>query len=390
MTTDIQSYADLYTAAELDSAKKARTFAQDVLEPLRSEIDKGGLCRDLMKDLGKAGLLGTTIGTEFGGFGLGLVHNALISEEIGSVAPSLGAMRGVSDVFVGVPLTRYATQEQKESWLRPMVTGSASYSLGITEPSAGSDAAGISTVAKKDGQSYVANGVKHYISGAAENDAALMYLVTNPDASPSAKLSAFFVPLDLQGLTITPIPTTGLRGFSHARIELDNVHIPVENLIGEEGQGMEIMMNGLGPERIDIAARALACARRALDESVTHALTRTQFGQPISRNQGVSHQIANMRTWLDAARLLLVRAARLEDAGKGSEQATAIAKLYATERGFAICDRAMQILAARGYSTGSPVDLVFRDIRALRFGGGTDEIMRHVIQREEFVSERSR
>jgi alkylation response protein AidB-like acyl-CoA dehydrogenase len=382
----MSKYDDLYSPDELDWNQRARRFATGRLEPLSADIDQGGLCRDLMRELGAEGLLGTMLPVQYGGAGLTLAHNSLISEEISAVAPSLGAMRGVSDIFVGIPLAKYATEEQRRAWLPPMADGSASYSLGITEPAAGSDAAGIQTVARRDGGAYVLNGVKHYISGAAENDAALLYAATAPDAAPHHRFSAFLVPLYTPGITITPIQTTGLRGFSHARVEFEDAVVPTERMVGAEGQGFEILMYGLAPERVDIAARALGCARRSLEEATGHALTRRQFGQEISRFQGVSHLVADMRTWTEAARLLVLRASRLHDAGRPCEQQAAMAKLVATERGFAVCDGAMQIMGARGYTIGHAVDLMFRDIRALRFGGGTDQIMRHVIQREEFVA----
>lgn len=379
-----QRYEDLYTADELRWRDRAREFATDRLEPIRAEIDEGGRCRELMRELGAAGLLGTTIPSALGGRELSQVHNALISEELSAVAPSLAAMRGVSDVFVGIPLKWFATAEQQQRWLRPMTDGSASYSLGITEPSAGSDAAGIETRAREQGDVYVIDGGKHYISGSMENDAILTYACTDPDAPPRQRFSAFMIPTTANGVSIAPIPTTGLRGFSHARVVFEDVVIPDDHMIGERGQGLDVLLAGLPPERIDIASRAVGCATRAYRESVEHARSRVQFGQTISRFQAVSHLIADMATWLEAARLMVTRSARLFDEGRNVDRESAICKLFATERAFRICDDAMQILAARGYTIGSPVDLMFRDVRALRFGGGTDEIMRHVIQREVF------
>jgi butyryl-CoA dehydrogenase len=386
VTEPLDGYEDLYSASELEWNAHARRFAVERLEPLRADIDRGGRCRDLMRELGARGLLGTMLPPEYGGQGLDLAHNAVISEELSAVAPSLAAMRGVSDVFVGVPLQRYATAEQKSAWLPPMADGAACYSLAITEPAAGSDAAGIRTRARRTGNAYRVSGLKHYISGAAENDAMLLYAVTDPDAGVRERFSAFLVPLPTPGVEVRPIETTGLRGFSHARVELDGAVIAAERRVGVEGQGYEVMMQGLPPERVDIAARALGCARRALLEATVHARVREQFGRPISRFQGVSHRVADMATWVEAARLLVARAARLHDAGRAVERESAIAKLVATERGFAVCDGAMQVLGAVGYTTGSAVDLMFRDVRALRFGGGTDEIMRHVIQRAQFSS----
>jgi alkylation response protein AidB-like acyl-CoA dehydrogenase len=369
-------------------AARAHEFARGTLEPLRQKIDEGGRCRELIRELGAARLLGTLIPREYGGEGLDSGHNALVSAELSAASPSLAAMRAVSVVFTALPLLAYADAEQKRSWLPPMVDGTASYSLAITEPGAGSDAGSMSVTARPDGSTYVIDGVKHYISGSAENDAVLAYVVTNPDARARDRYSAFLVPLNSDGIQIEPIPTTGLRGFSHARIEFNGVRVDRDRLVGEPGQGFEIMMYGLQPERVDIAARALGCAERALDEAVEFAAERVQFGRAIREFQAVSHSIADMRATVEAVRLLVHRAARLVDAGEAANQMTAIAKLMACERGFAVCDQAMQLLGARGYTSGSAVDVMFRDIRALRYGGGTDEIMRHVIQREEFAGRR--
>lgn len=383
-------HPDLYSNSERMWATRAHEFARSRLEPLRQQIDEGGRCRELVRELGSSRLLGTLIPTEYGGEGLDNVHNSLVSAALSAVSPSVAAMRAVSVVFTALPLLAYADQEQKRAWLPPMVDGTASYSLAITEPGAGSDAGSMSVTARPDGSTYVIDGVKHYISGSAENDAALAYVVTNPEARSRDRFSAFLVPLRSEGVRIEPIPTTGLRGFSHARVEFDGVRVERNRLVGEPGQGFEIMMYGLQPERVDIAARALGCAERALDEAAGFAADRVQFGRPIREFQAVSHTIADMRATVEAIRLLVHRAARLVDAGAPANQMTAIAKLTACERGFTLCDQAMQVLGARGYTAGSVVDVMFRDIRALRYGGGTDEIMRHVIQREEFAARRDR
>lgn len=380
------NYDDLYNESELAWNKRARTYAREVIDPQRAKIDEGGMCRELIRELGKQKLLGTVIPKEYGGEGLDCVHNSVISSELAMCSPSLAAMRAVGVIFAAIPIIRYGTKEQKEAFLRPMVDGTQSYSLAITEPGAGSDAASMSLRAKADGDGFVIDGVKHYISGSFENDAALVYAATDPDAAPRHKFSAFLVPLKkTKGIKIEPIPTTGLRGFSHSRIDFEHAKIDKSCLIGEVGQGFEVMLYGLEPERVDIASRGFGCASRALEEAVKYAAERVQFGKPIRSFQGVSHKIADMRAMVEAMRLLVHRAARLTDKGVNAEQATSIAKLVACERGFAICDDAMQILGARGYTAGSAVDVMFRDIRALRFGGGTDEIMRHVIQREEFA-----
>jgi butyryl-CoA dehydrogenase len=212
--------------------------------------------------------------------------------------------------------------------------------------------------------------------------------VTSPGAPIEDRLSAFLVPTDLDGVDASVgIETMGMRGLSHAQVRFTDVQLTSEHLLGEVGQGYEIVNYGLAPERIDIASRALGCANRAYLEALRYAGERHQFGRPIRKFQAVSQRLADMCTTVTAARLLVLHAARLFDAGAECHREAAMAKLFAANEGFKVCDDAMQILGALGYTKEIyPVELLFRDIRVLRLGGGTDEIMRHIIQREEYLA----
>ncbi len=344
----------------------------------------------LMPELGRRGLIGTMVPVEYGGEGLSLLHNCVIQERIASVAPSLAALRAVTGVFVTAPLLEYGSEEQKRTWLPRFSSGESTTALGLTEPNAGSDAGSIETIAVREADgSYRLRGEKHFISGAAEADVILVYCVTNPEAGIAERLSAFLVPTAAEGVHASEeIDTLGVHGLSHCRVKFDGVTLTEADRVGADGQGNEVMMFGLVPERVDIASRAVGCARAAFAEAVKYARERHQFKQPIRKFQAVSHKIADMRTDLEAAHLLTLEAARMFDSGVDAQASSAMAKLYAANKGFEICDNALQILGARGYSREMcrVVEQMFRDIRVLRLGGGTDEIMRHVIQREVFFA----
>lgn len=378
----------MLTENELKWQALAQEFADSVLERDRAGLEQPGAARRLMPELGAAGLIGTLLPAEYGGAGLSLVHNTVIQEVLSGSAPSLAAMRAVSAVFVPVPLMQFGTDAQKARWLPGIAAGESTSAIAFTEPDAGSDLGGMTTTATPATSGYTLNGHKWYISGSTEADFILVYAVTAPDAPIESRLSAFLVPTSLPGVdAATGIETMGMRGLSHAQVRFRDVHLSRDDLLGEIGQGYEIVNYGLAPERIDIAARAVGCAHRAYREALRYAGQRRQFGRPIRKFQAVSHRLADMCTTVSASRLLVLQAARQFDAGEPCQREAAMAKLHAANEGFKVCDDAMQILGALGYTKEIyPVELLFRDIRVLRMGGGTDEIMRHIIQREEYLA----
>lgn len=383
------------TPEERTLRAEARAFAWEHLEALRNEVDAKMSCAHLMPLLGEQGYIGTLVAQEHGGAGLGLGASVMVAQELGAVMPSLAALRAICGNFVSKPIEEFGTPEQQERFLRPVMTGELTTALAISEPSAGSDVGGIQTTADRDGDGWVLNGYKHHISGGAEAGFLLLYAATSPEASLGERLTAFLVPTDLPGVDTSELETTmGLRGLSHARVSLDNVRLDDSCRLGAVGEGIRIMFFGLAAERIDIASRALGCATRAFEEARAYAHERQQFGKPLRALQAVSHKISDMRTTIDAGRLLVLRAARLYDtvlAESGPEEASercneesSIAKLFCAENSFRVCDMAMQILGGLGYEQGTAVEMMFRDSRVFRFGGGTDEIQRHIIQRDEY------
>lgn len=373
-----------------DGLRQVADAAKEFAEQLRAsstELDGELVAKRLMPALGAAGLVGTTVPKAFGGQGLGCRHNVVIQEELAAVAPSLAVLRAVSAIFVAQPLQHFGSDQQTQRWLPGIGDGTITASLAVTEPEAGSDALSMTTRAETVGDGYELTGTKHFICSPAEAAFILVYAVTDPDAPKSRRLSAFLVPTDAPGVRLSSkIDTLGVRGVNHAAVHFDRVPLdPDEHRLGNEGQGVEILQYGLIPERIDIAARAVGCARGALREATDHANTREQFGRPLHKFQAVSHRIANMATKVHAASLLTMNAAAQFDQGIHCARDAAMAKLFAAEEGFSVCDDALQILASKGYAVGqSPVEMLLRDIRVLRMAGGTDDIMRHIIQADIF------
>ena len=385
----------LETHEERELRGWVRDFAWREFEHLRDDVDAKFRCKHLMPLLGEKGLIGTLVKKEHGGEGLGLGASVVIAQELGGVIPSLAAFRAVNGNFVSKPIEEFGTAEQIDRFVRPVMTGELTTALAISEPGAGSDVGGIVTRAQRDGDSWVINGFKQHISGASESDFILLYAVTDPEGSMSNRLTAFIVPTGTPGVDASePEATMGVKGLSHARVRLEDVRVDDSLRLGEVGEGLRIMFFGLAAERIDIAARALGCATRAFEEARAYAAERHQFGKPLRANQAVSHKIAQMRTTIDAGRLLTLRAARLYDevlATRGPEEASeacneesSIAKLFCGEQSFWVCDQAMQVFGGLGYEQGTAVEAMFRDSRVFRFGGGTDEIQRHIIQRDEY------
>jgi alkylation response protein AidB-like acyl-CoA dehydrogenase len=374
---------------------RVRAFAYEKLEPLREEVDAKLRCNHLMPLLADQKLIGTLVPVEHGGEGLGLGSSVVIAQELGGVIPSLAAMRAVCGNFVAKPLVEFGTGEQIDRFVRPMMRGEFTSCLSISEPQAGSDVGQIATRAVRDGGSWIINGEKQHISGGSESEFTLLYAVTDPEASMSERLTAFLVPTNTRGVNADqPEDTMGIKGMSHARISLRDVRIDDSLRLGEVGEGLRIMFFGLAAERVDIAARALGCAMRSFEEARAYADARNQFGKPIRAHQGVSHKIAQMRVTIDAGRLLVLRAARLYDqvlAERGPEEASeacneesSIAKYFCGNQCFQVCDTAMQVFGGLGYERGTAVESMFRDSRVFRFGGGTDEINLHIIQRDEY------
>lgn len=376
----------MYTEEEERFRLQLREFLERELRPLVEQIEDEELSpKGFIHKLGAGGYMGSMYPQEVGGTGRGLVYDAIVSEEVAYISPVTDTSRSVTSVMAAAPIYRFGTKEQKEKYLRPLISGQAVGAIAISEPGTGSDAAGMQTGAERRGDFYIINGQKHWITNGGIADYITLFAITDPDVHAHQGMSAFVIETNTPGFSVLRNPPVmGLRGVPHSHIVFTNMAVPASNLLGKENDGWHVLTDELASERINISSRVLGAARRCYEEAVKHSATREQFGRKIRAFEGISFKIAEMKCDLDAARLLILRAARMYDQGMNVEKEAAIAKLFTTERGFQIADKALQIHGGTGYRKGSPVEQFFRDIRAYRLGGGTDEIMKFLIQREEY------
>lgn len=363
-----------------------RTFLKTELVPLVAKIeDEEVTPKEFIGRLGKAGYMGSIFPKSVGGTGMGLVYDTIVSDEIAYISPVTDTSRSVNSVMAAAPVYRFGTKKQQDKYLRPLISGQATASIAISEPRGGSDAAGMETRAERQGKDYIINGEKTWITNAGIADYIVLFAITDPKVHPHEGMSAFIVETNTPGFSIVRNPPVmGLRGVPHSHIKFENMVVPATNLLDKVNNGWHVLTDELASERINIASRVYGAARRCYDEALKHSATREQFSRKLRAFEGISFSIADMKCELDAAGLLILRAARMYDQGIRVEKEAAIAKLFATEHGFQIADRALQIHGGYGYMKGTPVEQFFRDIRAYRLGGGTDEIMKFLIQREEY------
>jgi len=376
----------MYSEDEQEFRAQVHDFCKQELEPVVTQIENEEVSPvDFIRKLGEKDYMGSLYPKELGGTGKGIIYDSIVSEEVAYFSPVTDTCRSVTSIMSSAPIYRFGTAEQKEKYLRPLIKGKTTGAIAISEPTGGSDAARMKTSAERKGDDYIINGQKHWITNAGIADFITLFAITDPDVHPHEGMSAFIVETTMPGFRVLYNPEVmGLRGVPHSRIEFENLVLPAWNRLGEENQGWHILTDELASERINIASRVLGAARRCYEEALKHSATREQFGRKIRAFEGISFQIAEMKCDLDASRMLILRAARMYDEGHRVEKEAAIAKLFATQKGFQIADKALQIHGARGYWKETPVEQFFRDIRAYRLGGGTDEIMKFLIQREEY------
>jgi alkylation response protein AidB-like acyl-CoA dehydrogenase len=376
----------LYTKEENEFRMNLSHFLNKELAPMAEKIEKSDeIPFDFFRKLGANEYMGVLHPKEFGGSEKGLLYNHIVSDEICYYSAATDITRAASTVYFGVPVNHWGTLGQKKKYLPPIIKGLEFGALAITEPTGGSDAAGMHMNVVEKGGVYVLNGEKIWITNSSFASFICVFAITNPKVNPHLGISAFIVEKGTPGFkVIKNLKSMGVFGSSHSYIQFENCKVPRANLLGKENEGWNVLMDELQSERIDIASRGLGCARRAFEEAVKYSATREQFGRKISHFEGISFKIADMKVALDAARLLIVRAARLYDQGLSIEKEAAIAKLFSSEASFRIADQALQIHGAFGYSKDSIVERLFRDTRVYGFGGGTSEIMRFLIQREVY------
>jgi butyryl-CoA dehydrogenase len=358
---------------------RVRAFARDRVAPQAAGIDATGVFpHALVKEAAALGLMGVTIPAEHGGLGRDYLSYALAVEAIALSGAVLAVILTVNNSLVAEPLLQFGTDEQRDLWLKKLATGRAIGAFALSEANAGSDAASQKSIARFDGQGYVISGRKVWVANAEAADVALVFAATDP-AARGRGISAFLVPMDAPGLTKTPSDSLGVRGLGCMDVELDDVRVDAGALIGEPGQGFRIAMRALEGGRVAIAAQALGIGQAALDEALAYARTREAFGQPIGNFQAVQFQLADLATDLEAARMLMWKAADARERQPRASVEAAMAKLQASEAAHRAADRAMQILASAGYRRGSTVERLFRDVRAAEIYQGTSEVQRMII-----------
>ncbi|MEM0467313.1 MAG: acyl-CoA dehydrogenase [Candidatus Thermoplasmatota archaeon] len=360
--------------------KTIREFCLKELKPLASKIDKEEhFPKQLYEKMGKLGLMGMTVPKKYGGAGIDKISYMIALEEISRVCGSTGIIVEAHNSLGVGHIYEKGTEEQRKKYLPKLVTGKALAAWALTEPNAGSDAASLQTTAVLEGDEWVLNGTKQFITSG--DKAAVITVMAKTDRSKGAKgISAFIVEQGTPGLKIGVLEDKlGLRGSSTAELILENCRIPKENLLGEKDMGFIGAMNILDRGRTAIGAMALGIAQAAFDDSLEYAKQRMQFGKPIGSNQAIQWMIADMATQLDAARLLVYRAAFLEEKGLPFSIEASMAKLFASEVGMKITKDAIQIHGGYGYMRDLPLERFYRDIKLTCIGEGTSEVQRMII-----------
>lgn len=361
----------------------AKRFAEEQLLPGAAARDKSAAFpRELLSQMGALGLLGMLVPEKYDGAGADHVSLALALEEIAAGDGAISTIMSVQNSLVATCILKFGTEEQKQTFLKPLASGKIIGGFALTEPQAGSDAAAITTRAKRDGEHYILDGKKQFITSGKEGDFIIVFAVTDPAAGKKG-MSAFIVPVKTPGYNVMRIEDKiGQHCSDTAALSFDSMRIPAANLLGKEGDGYKIALSNLEGGRIGIAAQSLGMARAALKVAYDYAKERQSFGKPIAEHQAVGFRLAEMATQLEAARQLVHHAARLRDAGKPCLKEACMAKLFASEAGERIVRDAIQVMGGYGYVEDFPLERIYRDIRVCTLYEGTSDIQKLIIGRE--------
>jgi len=362
--------------------RTVRDFAEREIAPVADELERRGeFPHEIIRKAAGLGLLGVPYPEEVGGTGLDSLAYAITIEELSRASGSVGIIVSAHTSLGCNPLYLAGTPEQKDRYLRPLASGEQLGAYGLTEPGAGSDSRGTRTRARRDGEEWVLNGSKRFITNAGVAGVYIVTALTDREAE-SGKISAFIVPADAPGFSIGRMEEKmGLHASNTGELLFDDCRIAVENLLGEEGEGDKLFLKTLDGGRIGIGAMALGLAQAAFEAASAYARERKQFDRPIASFQGVAFKIADMATRIDAARLLVYRAAWLKDAGRSYTTEAAMAKLFASEMARDVTNDAIQVHGGYGYITEYRVERYLRDAKLTEIGEGTSEIQRLVIAR---------
>lgn len=361
----------------------ARDFARREIAPHAQAWEKAGWIDDtLVAQMGELGLLGMVVPEEWGGSYIDYVAYALAVEEISAGDGATGALMSIHNSVGCGPVLNYGSQAQKDEWLTELASGRAIGCFALTEPQAGSEAHNLRTRAELVDGHWVLNGSKQFCSNAKRSKLAIVFAVTDPELGKKG-LSAFLVPTDTPGFAVERSEhKIGIRASDTCGVSLSDCRIPEANLLGERGKGLAIALSNLEGGRIGIGAQALGIARAAFEAALLYARERVQFGKPIAEHQSIANMLADMQTQLNAARLLILHAARLKSAGLPCLSEASQAKLFASEMAEKVCSQAVQIHGGYGYLEDYPVERYYRDARITQIYEGSSEIQRLLIARE--------
>ncbi|AKJ69311.1 acyl-CoA dehydrogenase domain-containing protein [Pandoraea thiooxydans] len=359
-----------------------RTFVRETIAPQAAAWDREGTFpKDVHRQLAELGAYGVAVPEAYGGAGLDYLALALILEEIAAGDGGTSTVISVNNCPVCSMLMSFASEAQKQQWLVPLARGEKLGAFCLTEPHVGSDAAALRTTATRDGEHYVLNGVKQFITSGKHGDVAIVMAVTDKSAGKRG-ISAFLVPTDTPGYIVARLEEKlGQHSSDTAQILLENCRIPVANRLGEEGEGYRMALSGLEGGRIGIASQAIGMARAALEAALAYAKERESFGQPLFQHQAVQFRLADMATQIEVARQMVWHAAALKDAGLPCLKEAAMAKLFASEMAERVCSDAIQVHGGYGYVSDFPVERIYRDVRVCQIYEGTSDIQKILIAR---------
>jgi|TARA_R100000935_G_scaffold51602_1_gene78234 acyl-CoA dehydrogenase len=361
-----------------------RRFVTERLRPLEAQVSEtDAMPDDVVAEMKELGLFGLSIPAEYGGLDLSMEEECLVAVELGRTSPAFRSAFGTNVGIGSQGLVMFGTDEQKAKYLPGIASGDIITSFALTEPEAGSDSASVQTRATKDGDVYVLNGSKRYITNANKAHLFTVMARTDPNKPGGGGVSAFLVPRDLPGLSVgKPEKKMGQQGAHICDVTFDNVRVPVENRLGAEGEGFKVAMQVLDRGRLHISAVCVGVAERLITDCVAYASERKQFGQAISQFQLVQGMIADCKTEALAAKALTMETARKRDAGQGVTMEAAAAKYFASEMVGRVADKAVQIFGGAGYVADYGIERFYRDVRIFRIYEGTSQIQQVVIARE--------
>lgn len=358
-----------------------RNFAKTEIEPFIPNMEAGEFPREILTKMGELGLMGMTISEKYGGADMDFLSYIIAIQELSKVSAVMGVILSVHTSVGTNPIIQFGNDEQKDRYLPKMATGEYLGAFCLTEATSGSDAGSLKTRAVKDGDAYVLNGSKMFITNGGEADVYIVFASTD-SSKKTYGITAFIVDKDTPGLVIGKDERKmGLHGSRTVEVAFENMRVPVANRLGEEGEGFKIAMANLDVGRIGIAAQSLGIAEASLEAATAYAKEREQFGKPISMQQGIGFKLADMATGAEAAKLLVYQAALLHQEGKPCGKQASIAKLFASRKAVENSTEAIQVFGGYGYTEDYPVERYFRDAKVTEIYEGTSEIQKIVISK---------